>query len=176
MMVKFVLILLLSLVVSGCASLPSKPAILEAPKVQMSPLAKQLSELPAIDGARMTIAVYGFADKTGQRKTADAYATFSSAVTQGAESWLIDALRLAGNGVWFQVLERASLDLTLTISLNSLKQTGNFIPCSAPIIERLRLNDTSLTGFLWWGEPMYCSSILQHNLLGVLHGVPTSKK
>ena len=58
----------------------------------------------------MTIAVYGFADKTGQRKTADAYATFSSAVTQGAESWLIDALRLASNGTWFQVLERASLD------------------------------------------------------------------
>jgi curli production assembly/transport component CsgG len=76
----------------------------------MSPLAKQLLELPPIDGPRMTIAVYGFADKTGQRKTADAYATFSSAVTQGAESWLIDALRLAGNGSWFQVLERASLD------------------------------------------------------------------
>jgi curli production assembly/transport component CsgG len=58
----------------------------------------------------MTIAVYGFADKTGQRKTADAYATFSSAVTQGAESWLIDALRSAGAGKWFKVLERVSLD------------------------------------------------------------------
>jgi curli production assembly/transport component CsgG len=40
----------------------------------------------------------------------DAYATFSSAVTQGAESWLIDGLRAAGKGRWFQVLERASLD------------------------------------------------------------------
>ena len=109
-MVKFISILLLSLIVGGCASVSQKPAILETPKVQVSPMAKQLSELPAIDGHRMTIAVYGFADKTGQRKTADAYATFSSAVTQGAESWLIDALRLAGNGTWFQVLERASLD------------------------------------------------------------------
>jgi len=100
-MVKFISILLLSLIVGGCASVSQKPAILETPKVQVSPMAKQLSELPAIDGHRMTIAVYGFADKTGQRKTADAYATFSSAVTQGAESWLIDALRLAGNGTWF---------------------------------------------------------------------------
>jgi curli production assembly/transport component CsgG len=109
-MLKFISIFLLSLLLGGCASVPQKPAILDLPKVQISPMAKQLLELPPINGPRMTIAVYGFTDKTGQRKTADAYATFSSAVTQGAESWLIDALRLAGNGVWFQVLERASLD------------------------------------------------------------------
>jgi curli production assembly/transport component CsgG len=35
---------------------------------------------------------------------------FSSAVTQGAESWLIDSLQQAGNGKWFKVLERAGLD------------------------------------------------------------------
>ena len=64
----------------------------------------------AIDGNKITIAVYNFADKTGQRKTVDTYASFSSAVTQGADSWLIDALRLAGNNHWFQVLERSSLD------------------------------------------------------------------
>jgi len=95
---------------SGCASMATKPGILEAPRAQVSPMSKQLEDLPALDGQRMTIAVYGFADKTGQRKTVDAYATFSSAVTQGAESWLIDGLRAAGKGRWFQVLERASLD------------------------------------------------------------------
>lgn len=94
----------------GCASVPKAPTILEAPLAQISPLAKQLENLPALDGQRITIAVYGFADKTGQRKTVDAYATFSSAVTQGAESWLIDGLRGAGKGKWFQVLERSSLD------------------------------------------------------------------
>lgn len=80
------------------------------PVAQESPLQKQLSALPTIDGPRITIAVYNFADKTGQRKTVDNYASFSSAVTQGADSWLIDALRLAGNHKWFLVLERSSLD------------------------------------------------------------------
>lgn len=104
------LICLFSLILSGCASLPKKPNILDVPRVQQSPLEKELSALPPPNGQRMTIAVYAFMDKTGQRKTVDAYASFSSAVTQGAESWLIDGLRMAGNGQWFQVLERASLD------------------------------------------------------------------
>ena len=102
--------LLLSLLLSGCASVPRKPGILEMPVAQESPLQKQLGALPAIDGSKITIAVYSFADKTGQRKTVDSYASFSSAVTQGADSWLIDALRLAGHNRWFQVLERSSLD------------------------------------------------------------------
>ena len=80
------------------------------PRVQESPLQKQLNALPPIEGNKITIAVYSFADKTGQRKTVDAYASFSSAVTQGADSWLIDSFRLAGSGKWFQVVERASLD------------------------------------------------------------------
>lgn len=109
-MLRVFILILSALWFSGCASVATKPGILEAPRAQVSPLAKQLESLPALDGQRMTIAVYGFADKTGQRKTVDAYATFSSAVTQGAESWLIDGLRAAGKGRWFQVLERASLD------------------------------------------------------------------
>jgi len=71
---------------------------------------KELFGIPPIDGPRITIGIYAFADKTGARKTADNYASFSSAVTQGAESWLIDAFRMAGNGTWFQVLERVGLD------------------------------------------------------------------
>ena len=109
-MLRVFILTLSALWFSGCASVATKPGILEAPRAQVSPIAKQLEGLPALDGQRMTIAVYGFADKTGQRKTVDAYATFSSAVTQGAESWLIDGLRAAGKGRWFQVLERASLD------------------------------------------------------------------
>ena len=102
------IILVMSLV--GCGSIPKSPEIIEAPRPQESPLQKQLVELPIPDGPRITIAVYNFADKTGQRKTVDNYASFSSAVTQGAESWLIDSLRLSGQGKWFQVLERSSLD------------------------------------------------------------------
>ena len=104
---KLVGVILISLL-AGCVSVAPRPGILELPKSQRSPLEQQLLNLPPVDAPVMTVAVYGFADKTGQRKTADAYATFSSAVTQGAESWLIDALRIAGNGKWFKVLERAS--------------------------------------------------------------------
>lgn len=98
------------LLLSGCASIKTSPDILEAPRIFKSPLERQLSEIPSPSKPRMTIAVYAFQDKTGARKTTDNYASFSAAVTQGAEAWLIDSLRLAGNGKWFQVLERASLD------------------------------------------------------------------
>lgn len=107
---KYVFILLSMLLLSGCGSIGRKPQIIDVPRSQLSPLEKELVNIPPIDSQKITIGVYGFADKTGARKTADNYASFSSAVTQGAESWLIDALRQVGNGTWFQVLERASLD------------------------------------------------------------------
>ena len=71
------------LLLTGCASIPKSPGILEAPKLQKSPLEKQLLSLPPPVNPRMTIAVYSFQDKTGARKTADSYASFSAAVTQG---------------------------------------------------------------------------------------------
>ena len=119
-------VLLLSLFLVGCSTVkfptPLKdtttPAaeknkslkIIERPIVNTSPLAKELKSLPALDGKVITIAVYSFLDRTGQRKSAENYASFSAAVTQGAESWLIESLQLAGNGTWFKVLERNGLD------------------------------------------------------------------
>lgn len=103
-------LILVILFLSGCASVTQKPGILEAPKLHESPLKKQLAGIPTLDGQKITVAVYGFQDKTGQRKPADTYASFSSAVTQGAESWIIDSLRLAGKGTWFTVLDRSALD------------------------------------------------------------------
>jgi curli production assembly/transport component CsgG len=64
---------------------------------------------PPADGP-ITIAVYGFADKTGQRKSLANIASLSSAVTQGAESYLIKALQDVGNARWFTVLERVGLE------------------------------------------------------------------
>jgi len=80
------------------------------PRVQEAPLAKKLRDVPEIDGEKITIAVYGFTDKTGQRKPADSIANLSSAVTQGSEVWVIKALSEVGNGSWFEVLERIGLD------------------------------------------------------------------
>jgi len=106
-------ILLLCLLLTGCQTYrvnhnPYK--MQEAPTVQESPLSKQLRALPPPDAPQLTVAVYSFADKTGQRKTATNLALFSSSVTQGAESWLIDSLQQAGKGTWFKVLERSGLD------------------------------------------------------------------
>ena len=55
------------------------------------------------------VAVYSFTDLTGQRKQLDQYASFST-VTQGGNAMLIDALKSAGGGTWFRVVERNGLD------------------------------------------------------------------
>ena len=59
---------------------------------------------------RPTVAVYNFIDKTGQRKSEDNLASFSTAVTQGATEMVIDALKTAGKGTWFRVVERNGID------------------------------------------------------------------
>jgi curli production assembly/transport component CsgG len=59
---------------------------------------------------RVAIAVYAYADQTGQFKPADTVQQLSRAVTQGATSVLIKALQDTGNGSWFMVVEREKLD------------------------------------------------------------------
>ena len=49
-------------------------------------------------------------DKTGQRKAREGIADFSTAVTQGATEMVIDALKTAGDGTWFRVVERNGID------------------------------------------------------------------
>ena len=79
-------------------------------RIQPSPLAQRLVEVPELDGQAMTVAVYSFSDKTGQRKPADNIANLSSAVTQGSEVWVIKALSEVGNGTWFEPVERVGMD------------------------------------------------------------------
>jgi len=78
--------------------------------VQRAPLAERMNAVPELDGKKITIAVYSFQDKTGQRKPADNIANLSSAVTQGAEVWVIKALQDVGGGTWFDVVERVGMD------------------------------------------------------------------
>tara|TARA_R110001606_G_C15400425_1_gene652867 strand:- start:1798 stop:2709 length:912 start_codon:yes stop_codon:yes gene_type:complete len=56
------------------------------------------------------VAVYKFQDLTGQRKNREGIADFSTAVTQGGTELIIDALKTAGNGGWFRVVDRQGLD------------------------------------------------------------------
>ena len=66
-----------------------------------APLIKIFQKIPELDGPKITIAVYNFGDKTGQRKPNTKFSQLSSAVTQGAEVWVIQALQEVGNGTWF---------------------------------------------------------------------------
>jgi curli production assembly/transport component CsgG len=97
----------------GCAMNPSLQTLKDAevsPTVQTSPIQKRLEDVPELDGEKITIAVYSFTDKTGQRKPSDNVASLSSAVTQGSEAWVIKALQEVGNGKWFEVVERVGMD------------------------------------------------------------------
>lgn len=66
--------------------------------------------IPEPKNGKVIVAVYSFADKTGQRKDSGMVAKLSSAVTQGAESILIKSLQEVGDRHWFRVVERVGLD------------------------------------------------------------------
>jgi curli production assembly/transport component CsgG len=106
-----IFLLITTLLLAGCATRGSLPETLQTkPQVQENPMVEQLNELKPLNGPVMTVGVYNFSDKTGQRKPADNVANLSSAVTQGAEVWVIDALLQAGEGTWFEVVERGGMD------------------------------------------------------------------
>lgn len=97
----------------GCAMNPSLQILEDtatSPVLQESPIQKRMEDVPGVDGPKITIAVYGFNDKTGQRKPSDMVASLSSAVTQGSEVWVIKALQDVGKGQWFDVVERVGMD------------------------------------------------------------------
>lgn len=109
---------------SGCANLVrpmSTPGIEDAPKLSQT-IVKEIDALPAPAGPKISVAVYGFKDLTGQRKNSTTLSLFSTAVTQGAESYLIKSLQEAGNRQWFTVVERVNLD-NLLKERQMIKQT-----------------------------------------------------
>lgn len=99
--------LLLVLLLVGCATTKN----VDLPQISETPMANVLKEFPGISNNKpVTVAVYNFQDKTGQRKPADNIANISTAVTQGAEVYLIDALMDLADGNFFNVVERTNLD------------------------------------------------------------------
>lgn len=83
---------------------------------------KSFSNVPAPAGPAVTVAVYGFKDLTGQRKPSSTLSLFSTAVTQGAEAYLMKSLQEVGNRQWFTVVERVGLD-NLLKERQMIKQT-----------------------------------------------------
>jgi curli production assembly/transport component CsgG len=90
---------------TGCANVHMNAAKEEPVKIEAR---KTLATIPDLDGPPIPIAVYSFMDKTGQKKTTDNLALFSTAVTQGAEVFLIKAMQDCKG--WFKVVERVGLD------------------------------------------------------------------
>ena len=112
----YILLSFLVVVLGGCATGSAIREKLtgnqfDEPTVESSKyLIKKENELRPPAGGPVPVAVYGFTDKTGQRKALANIASLSSAVTQGAESYLIKALQDVGGQRWFTVLERVGLD------------------------------------------------------------------
>lgn len=107
-MTKTLLALTISFMLGGCAMIVPVPDP-EPPKVVKNEN-KEFNILPPPAGGPIVAAVYGFNDKTGQRKPSEKLANISFAVTQGAEVWVIKALQEVGQGRWFKVVERVGLD------------------------------------------------------------------
>ena len=94
------------LAVTGCSQIAMK--LLQEEPIAIKPREILSEKVPMLDGAPIPIAVYGFTDKTGQRRPSDKLAQLSTAVTQGAEVFVIKALQDSKN--WFKVVERVGLD------------------------------------------------------------------
>ena len=104
---KRLLIPLLAFVLSGCTTLASQsPTVSEVAY-------KPLVEVPEPENGKIVLAVYQFADLTGQQKPNTNFGEMSKAVTQGSVNLLIKALKDAGDGKWFRVVERDSLQSLL---------------------------------------------------------------
>ena len=70
------------------------------------PVTDAITEI-GVANVQPIVAVYKFQDLTGQRKSIDGYASFSTAMTQAPETYLIRALKQSG---FFRVVERGGID------------------------------------------------------------------
>jgi curli production assembly/transport component CsgG len=92
---------------TGCSLIDQTTNLLETQPETVKPKTDELR--PPKNGV-MTVAVYRFNDQTGQRRYSERVASLSSAVTQGADSYLIQALQSVGRGQWFRVVERGGIE------------------------------------------------------------------
>ena len=119
---KRLAVLILPLMLGACATwnTPNPSNAGDPPKVEAVRFT-ELRELPP-PLMKPVVAVYDFPDLTGQRKDSGSMSSLSTAVTQGATPILIDALKNAGGGTWFRVVERNRVD-DLAIERQIVRQT-----------------------------------------------------
>ncbi len=103
---------LLCVALQGCSLRDTVSAEQDTEAPTLTPRAStyfDLLKMPRPKGRLMAV-VYNFRDQTGQYKPTPA-SSFSTSVTQGAASMLMDAMQSSG---WFVVLEREGLQNLLT--------------------------------------------------------------
>ena len=96
----------------------SKAKCFSGNSVIEKPVTKRIQNMP-LPARTPVVAIYKFDDLTGQRKSRDGIADFSSAITQAPEAYLIRALKQSR---FFKVVERKGLD-HLTRERQLIRQT-----------------------------------------------------
>ncbi|WP_199609704.1 CsgG/HfaB family protein [Flocculibacter collagenilyticus] len=109
---KYALFFLISIFISGCSTVSklSSPELTNAEVLEVTETYKELEGLPQPKG-RIPVSVYSFRDQTGQYKPQTNVSSFSTAVTQGATSILMQTL---SDSDWFLPMEREGLQNILT--------------------------------------------------------------
>lgn len=102
-------ILILPFLLGGCMSSGVGVLSMQDNPAVVNTQVKELQSLPSPE-RQAVVAVYDFPDLTGQRRDKDGIASISTAVTQGGTPLLISALKEAGGGTWFRVVERNRVD------------------------------------------------------------------
>ena len=117
---KLLYLYLSAILLSSCAIIidpleNNLPPIQKIEKPEIGTLlVPELANIKSANKVKPVVAIYqgGFTDQTGQRRSNSSYATFSSAVTQAPDAYLIRALKHAGSNHigFFDVVERVGLD------------------------------------------------------------------
>jgi len=137
---KKLIVVSLFLVLSGCSTLSVLNNLIPpdeqlAIKIVPSESFKELKGLPKPKG-KIPVSVYSFRDQTGQYKPQANVSSFSTAVTQGATSILMQAL---SDSDWFLPVEREGLQNILTerkiirASMQNGKKAGEEVPDLPPL-------------------------------------------
>mgnify|MGYP001156741906 FL=1 len=108
-----IVLITLTLLLSGCQTSQGNKSTYKGsmPYIEGTPTIDLLHDIPDLDNQPViTIAVYDFTDQSGQRKPSTKFSQLSTAVTQGADVFVINALKSVSGGDWFQVIERKNLD------------------------------------------------------------------
>lgn len=140
----------------------------------ITPTAATLVNMP-IPRNPISVAVYDFPDLTGQNKPSATVSEFSRAITQGGPAILVDALKAAGRGSWYNVVERGNLD-SLLRERKLIQDTYAFLKKDPDkLIKPLVFADYIITGGVISYDASYVSGAIQGTYRGFGGGAGQSR-